>query len=105
MERKSAGSSAGDHRDASSRGVAGRAGHDMTRKKPLPPSKTHAEEFYFVKQMNNRTPMLIIMADGEELRGHVEWYDDACIKVHRDDAPNLLIYKRYIKMILKAPEA
>ncbi len=55
--------------------------------------------------MNSRTPMLIVMVDGEELRGWIEWYDEACIKVHRHDGPNLMVYKRHIKYILKDPEA
>src|SRR5437870_8092585 len=49
-------------------------------KKPAPPETTHAENFYWVKQMQARTPMTIVMADGEVLRGTVEWYDRDCIK-------------------------
>jgi len=41
-------------------------------KKPTPPEQTHAENFYWVKQMQARTPMAIVLKDGEVLRGTVE---------------------------------
>ncbi len=71
--------------------------------KPTPPEQTNAENYYFIRQMNNTTPMVILMADGEELHGMIEWYDKRCIKVHRVDAPNLLIYKDHIKYLYKDP--
>jgi host factor-I protein len=73
------------------------------RKKPAPPEQTNAENYYFIRQMNNRTPMVILLRDGEELHGVIEWYDKTCIKVHRNGAPNLLIYKDVIKYIFKDP--
>ncbi len=102
MERRGSRDGSGERGDR--QGAGARSG-DAARRKPLPPVKTHAEEFYFLKQMNSRTPMLIVMVDGEELRGWIEWYDEACIKVHRHDGPNLMVYKRHIKYILKDPEA
>lgn len=72
--------------------------------KGVPPEKTHAEEFYYQKQMAAHTPMVVVMADGEDIHGWVEWYDQDCIKVHRRNAPNLLIYKQHIKFIYKDPE-
>jgi len=72
-------------------------------KKPAPPDQTNAENYYFIRQMNSKTPMVILMTDGEEIHGIVEWYDRTCIKVHRNDAPNLLIYKDSIKYIYKDP--
>src|SRR5258707_7387370 len=41
-------------------------------KKPAPLEITHAENFYWVKQMQSRTPMAIVLEDGETLRGIVE---------------------------------
>ena len=65
----------------------------MPRKKPAPPEQTHAENFYYVKQMQGRTPVAVVLTDGEVLRGTVEWYDRDCIKLTRYGNPNLLIYK------------
>ena len=70
--------------------------------KPAPPEVTNAENFYYVKQMNSKTPMVIVLKDGEELEGVIEWYDKCSIKVNRDNGPNLLVYKSVIKYMYKA---
>jgi host factor-I protein len=70
-------------------------------KKPAPAEITHAENFYWVKQMQSRTPMLVTLESGEELRGIIEWYDRDCIKLTREGAPNLMIFKRFIKYVAK----
>src|SRR5260370_42347817 len=71
------------------------------RKKPAPPEQTHAENFYYVKQMQSRTPVAVVLTDGEILRGSVEWYDRDCIKLTRCGSPNLLVYKHCIKYLYK----
>lgn len=73
--------------------------------RPAPPESTSAENFYYLKQMNARTPMVIVMTDGESIHGWIEWYDKACLKVNREGAPNLLIQKACIKYLYKAEEA
>ena len=73
-------------------------------KKPAPLEITHAENFYWLKQMQARTPMAIILEDGETLRGIVEWYDRDCIKLTRRGSPNLMIFKRVIKYVYKDSE-
>ena len=57
-------------------------------KKPVPPDQTNAENFYYVKQMQSKTPMVIVLGDGEEIRGMIEWYDKSCIKVNRNGQTN-----------------
>src|SRR5579864_7748883 len=71
------------------------------RKKPAPPEQTHAENFYYVKQMQSRAPVAVVLTDGEILRGTVEWYDRDCIKLTRFGSPNLLIYKHCIRYLYK----
>ena len=71
------------------------------RKKPAPPDQTYAENFYYVKQMQARTPVAVVLNDGEVLRGIVEWYDRDCIKLTRVGSPNLLLYKHSIKYVYK----
>jgi host factor-I protein len=70
-------------------------------KKPAPPDQTHAENFYWVKQMQAHTPVVVVLTDGENLHGSIEWYDRDCIKLTRTGNPNLLIYKQVIKYIYK----
>ena len=77
---------------------------DPNRKR-VPPEQTHAESFYYKKQMDNRTQMVIVLQDGEELRGSIEWYDRGCIKLHRDEGPNLLVLKHNIKYMYKTEDA
>lgn len=81
--------------------AAARSANPQT-KKQAPPDVTNAENFYYVKQMQSKTPLVVVMHDGEELHGTLEWYDKGCIKLTRDDGPNLLIYKSAIKYIYKA---
>ncbi|SRR6266567_6077695 len=74
------------------------------RKAP-PPDQTNAENFYYQKQMQSKTPMVIVLADDEELHGVIEWYDRNCIKVNRVGAPNVVIYKPSIKYMFKEGES
>ncbi len=69
---------------------------------PDPPDQTNAENFYYMKQMQTKTPMVIVLKDGETLEGIIEWYDKGCLKVNREAAPNLLLYKANIKYMHKA---
>ena len=74
-------------------------------RKAAPPEQTNAENFYYQKQMQTRTPMVIVLRDGEEVHGIIEWYDKTCIKVVREDGgPNLMIYKPAIKYMFKEEE-
>lgn len=73
-------------------------------KKSTPPDQTNAEQFYYSKQMQSKTPMVVHLTDGQELAGVIEWYDRDCIKLNREGAPNLLLYKRCIKYMHKAGE-
>ena len=73
-------------------------------RKPIPPEQTNAESFYYLKQMTNKTRMVIVLKDGEEVRGVIEWYDKGALKVHRPDAPNILLPKDNIKYMYKENE-
>ncbi len=73
-------------------------------KKIPPPEQTNAENFYYQKQMQAKTPMVILLRDGEQVHGVIEWYDRNCIKVNRNGQPNLVIYKPAIKYMYKEGE-
>jgi host factor-I protein len=73
-------------------------------RKASPPEQTNAENFYYQKQMQAKTPMVIVLRDGEQVRGIIEWYDKSCIKVNRNGAANLMIYKPSIKYMYKEGE-
>ncbi len=48
--------------------------------------------------------MVIVLRDGEEIHGMIEWYDKSCLKVARNGQSNLLIYKPAIKYMFKEGE-
>ena len=57
-------------------------------KKVAPTEQTNAENFYYQKQMQTKTPMVVVLRDGEEVHGYIEWYDKHCIKLNRS-APRI----------------
>lgn len=76
----------------------------QVRKRIPPPTETNAEIFYYKKQIDAHTMMVIVLLDGEEIEGTIEWYDRGALKVNRKSAPNLLILKRNMKYMYKADE-
>jgi len=63
---------------------------------------SHAEVFYFQKQVQTQTLMTFVLDDGESIEGFIEWYDRDVIKVrHRG---RTLIYKSCIKYLYKSGE-
>jgi host factor-I protein len=77
---------------------------DLEKRKMHPPYDTHAENYYYLKQMNKKTKMAVVFADGQVIEGFIEWYDRHCFKLNRDDAPNLLVYKASIKYLYKTED-
>jgi len=74
------------------------------RRKIAPPEQTNAESYYYLKQMQAKTPMVVVLQDGERIRGIIEWYDKHCLKVNRVKEPNILLPKHSIKYLYKQEE-
>jgi len=77
---------------------------ESEKRKIHPPYDTHAENYYYLKQMNKKTRMAVAFADGDIIQGYIEWYDRNCFKLNREDAPNLLVYKSNIKYLYKVED-
>ncbi len=92
--RKPVRSAIGDAKDPTRRAAS--------TKKTTPPDQTNAEQFYYSKQMQSKTQMVVVLTDGEQLEGVIEWYDRDCLKLNRMDAPNLMLFKHCIKYMYKA---
>lgn len=101
-----------DHREKSGRSsetpsagltpiISPQANPAIGRRKQIPAEQTNAESFYYLKQMQTKTPMVITLQDGEQIRGVIEWYDRHCLKVNRHKEPNLMILKHNIKYMFK----
>lgn len=82
----------------------GSSKYSNSQRQRVPPDQTSAEQYYYLKQMSGRTPIVVKLSDGEEVRGIIEWYDRDCIKVNRETEPNLLIPKHAIKYLYKENE-
>jgi sRNA-binding regulator protein Hfq len=61
--------------------------------------QNQAELFYLQKQIQARTAMVFVLANGETIRGVIEWYDLHSIKVRGREKS--LVYKASIKYLYK----
>ena len=100
--RPSGGPPPRESRDSSSAGASAAAAA-LGRKK-IPPAETSAEIFYYKKQMDQHTLMVIVLVDGEEIEGTIEWYDRSALKINRKGAPNIMLLKHNIKYMFKAED-
>jgi len=61
------------------------------------PEQTLREVAYLKHLIEKRTPICIRLRNNEEVRGTIEYYDSAFIRLTRPSAPNLFIFKHEIK--------
>ena len=94
----------GGGRDSGREGPRAQQSPVQVRKRTPPPMETNAELFYYKKQIDAHTLMVIVLRDGEEIEGTIEWYDRGALKVNRKSAPNLLLLKRNVKYMYKAED-
>ncbi len=78
--------------------------HAMSPESHSIPESTHAEAFYFQKQMQQHTEMTVVLQDGEEIHGVFEWYDKCVVKL-KAGRRRVMVYKAAIKYIYKTSEA
>lgn len=65
---------------------------------------SHAEVFYFQKQIQTQTRLVLVLENGEQLEGVMEWYDRYSIKLRNGGRARTLVYKDSIRYIFKAGE-
>lgn len=78
--------------------------HAMISEQHGVPESSHAEVFYFQKQIQQQTEMTVVLEDGEELHGIIQWFDKCAIKL-RVGRQRVLVYKSCIKYLYKGSEA
>lgn len=59
------------------------------------------EAFYFEKQMQQHTQLVIVLEDGERVEGVLEWYDASSLKLRRENGGRVMVYKHAIKYLHK----
>src|SRR5215475_3222960 len=69
------------------------------------PETTFREAEYIDRLSKSRTPVIVKLIDGEEIRGWIEYYDKDIIRITRETQPNLFIYKNRVKYLYEDPAA
>jgi host factor-I protein len=69
------------------------------RAKTPPPGETGQEALYLRSLCDRQINVQIRLRDGETVRGWIEYFDDAMLRLTRDGKPNLFIYKQQIGTI------
>ena len=67
--------------------------------KTPPPDDTHQEAAYLKLLGEKQRPVRIKLMHGEILKGWIEYYDRRMIRLTREGAPNLFIFKHEIAYI------
>jgi host factor-I protein len=75
--------------------------HSKKGKTP-PPEETHEEAAYLKMLGEKQRPVRIKLVDGEIVKGWIEYYDRGMVRLTREGAPNLFIYKHDIRYIEEA---
>jgi sRNA-binding regulator protein Hfq len=65
----------------------------------LATSQHQTELFYLQKQIQAQTPMVLVLEDGEQIEGCIEWYDHNALKLR--GRAKTLVYKSAIKYMYK----
>jgi sRNA-binding regulator protein Hfq len=63
------------------------------------PEQTLAEIRYLKQLIEDRTPVRARLTDNSEVEGIIEFYDTGFIRLTRENAPNLFLYKHDIKYL------
>jgi len=72
------------------------------RSKAPPPGDTGQEALYLRSLSDRQVVVTVKLRDGETVRGWIEYFDDAMLRLTREGAPNLFIYKSQIRSIAEA---
>ena len=72
------------------------------RSKTPPPGETGQEALYLKSLSERQVTVNIKLRDGETVRGWIEYFDDAMVRLTREGQPNLFIYKHQIRSIAEA---
>jgi host factor-I protein len=65
------------------------------------PEQTFEEPKYLKRLIDRGTSVRVVMEGGEEAVGTIEYYDQSFIRLTREGAPNLFIFKHDIKYLVE----
>jgi len=75
----------------------GRSGRH--KPKAAPPEETFEEAAFLKALCDKKKPVSIKMMDGDVMEGFLEYYDKNMVRLTREGAPNLFIFKHEIMYI------
>jgi host factor-I protein len=78
---------------------------EAVKAKTKAPEQTFEEVKYLRYLIEKAIPVRIRLSSNEEVVGVIEFYDVHFIRVTREGAPNLFLYKHDIKYLYEEPEA
>ena len=73
--------------------------NNFRKAKSPPPDETLQEAAYLKALGEKQTPVTVKLLGGESVRGWIEYYDANMIRLTREGAPNLFIFKHEILYI------
>ena len=73
----------------------------MATAKTKAPEQTFDETKFLKQLVESKVRVTIRLGDNEEVSGVVEFYDANLIRVTREGAPNLFVYKHDIKYLFE----
>ena len=71
------------------------------QKKGLPAGETGQEALYLRYLSEKQVPVNVKLSGGENVAGWIEYFDDRMIRLTREGAPNLFIFKHQIMYIVE----
>ena len=74
---------------------------EMVRRLPRVQEQTHAETLYLTQLIQDKKPVIVKLINDDEIFGWIEYYDKSFIRLTRENAPNVFIYKEQIKFIIE----
>jgi len=73
---------------------------NSAKRSRMPPPEETYEEAAFLKSLGEKQrPVSLKLMDGQVVRGWIEYYDKNMVRLTRDGAPNLFIFKHEIMYI------
>ena len=83
----------------STHGFPRRQRRQLIKGRTPPPDDTHQEAAYLKMLGEKQKPVRIKLMGGEVVRGWIEYYDRRMVRLTREGAPNLFIFKHEIAYI------
>ncbi len=81
------------------RAMPPRSAPALRRSKSLPAGESGQEALYLRFLSEKQVPVQVKLRDGEVVAGWIEYFDERMIRLTREGAPNLFIYKEQIRTI------